>query len=88
MHRQERHIESDEHNPEGNAPQPIGQLLSTDQRIEVIDASNDRKDDTTDHNIVHVCHDEVRVVRLEVERGKCNHHARQPATHEDHQAPH
>ena len=85
VHRQEGQVEAAEDQPERPAPQPLRQLLLLDEREEVIDPRDHRKDHTPEQRVMQVRHHEIRVMRLEIERRQRQHHTRQPAHGEDRQ---
>ena len=64
----------------------LGELLAADEREEVIEAGDDRKDGAADQHVVQMADDEEGVVGLEVERRQRHHHARQAAQHEGREA--
>ena len=85
MHRQEGNVEADEHQPEGDPPEAVGQRLAAHQREEIVEAGNHRKQHAADQYVVQVSDDEIGVVGLEVERRQRHHHAGQAAKYEDRQ---
>jgi hypothetical protein len=82
VHWEEGEIESDQHQPEGNVSQALGELPAGRERKEIVEARDDRKDRAANQHRVEMTDDEVRVVRLQVERGHGHHDAGQSAKHE------
>ena len=73
VHRHERDVEADEHQPEREASEPLGQHLSVDQRVVVVEPGQQRKNRAADEHRVQMGDDEEGVVGLKVE-GRDGHH--------------
>jgi hypothetical protein len=83
VHREERDVEEHEHEPEVPAAEPLVEQAARDLREPVIEGGEEREENAADEHVMEVRDDEVRVVRLPVERHRRQHHAREPAEHED-----
>ena len=75
VHGEERHVEADEQQPEGDLAQAVVHHPADDLRIPEIDAADQWKDRAAQQHVVEVRHDVVRVVDLEIERDRCQRHA-------------
>ena len=64
-------------------PEPLAQHPSGDLREPVVEGAEQREDRAADQHVVEMRDDEVGVVHLQVERHRREHHAGQPADHED-----
>ena len=73
MHGQEGNIEPDEHEPEGPSAEPLRQLAFRKDWHPVIETCKERKHHPANQDIMHVGHDEIRVMGLPIERdhGPC-----------------
>jgi hypothetical protein len=85
MHRQEGRVEADEHQPEHPLAQPVGHHPPRRMRNPVIGPAEQREHHPADQYVMQMRHDEIAVMRLQVERHRRQHHAGQPAQHEDEQ---
>ncbi|MNQ72592.1 hypothetical protein D3C85_873000 [compost metagenome] len=83
MHGKERHVKAHEHQPERPAAQPFRQGAPADQGRPVIERREQRKHHAAEQDVMQVRHDEVGIVRLQVEGNHGHHHAGQPAQHKD-----
>ena len=84
MHRQERQVEADEHEPEHPAAENVAARPSSARHLgePVIDAADHREDVDADQHVVEVGDDEIGVGQLPVEREAGGHQARYAADDE------
>ena len=68
VHRSERQVQPDEHQPEVDLAQPLVEQLAGVLRQPVVGGGEEREGDAADQHVVQVADDEVRVVGLQVER--------------------
>lgn len=66
-----------------HCPSLLAQQASRDLREPVIHTAEQRKYAAADQHIVEMCNDEIRIVQLQVERHRRDHHACEPAEHKD-----
>ncbi len=87
VHREEGHVKAHEHQPETPAAQPLGQGPLADERCPVIEGREQRKHHAAEQHVMQMRHDEVSVVRLQVERDHGDHDAGQAADDEHEEEP-
>ena len=85
VHREERDVEAEEHQPEHPAPERLGQHGAAHHRGPVVERREQRKDHPADQHVVEMRDHEVGVVHLEIERHHGDHHAGESAEREDEQ---
>ena len=83
VHHEEGQVEADEDQPERRLAYPHHPLAPGDVRQPVIGGGQHREDEPADQHIMEMRGDEGGVVRLRIERHHRQHHAGQPAQHED-----
>ena len=79
VHREERHVEADEEQPEIPLAEPLAQHAAGDLREPVVERAEQREHRAADQHVVEMRDDEERVVHLQVERHRREHHAGQAA---------
>ena len=84
---EERQVEADEHQHEVHPAPALVQQPAGELREPVVDAGEQRERRAAEQHVVHVGDDEVRVVELEVDGRRGEHHAGQPAGQEQEQEP-
>ncbi|MNI00884.1 hypothetical protein D3C73_537000 [compost metagenome] len=85
MHREEADIKADKHQPEGHLAPGIGKLLSCHEGEIIVDAGDDREEHAADDHVVQMRNNEIRIMRLPIERHERHHHAGQATDGEDRQ---
>src|SRR5690625_6496243 len=89
MHGEERHVEADEHKYDLKGTQAGVKHPSSDFRPPVVNGRKYGEDHAAYEHIMEVCHHEIRVVHLQIERQHRHHDACDAAGHKDkHEAEH
>ncbi len=82
VHGEEGEIEEDEGQPEVEMPQPVVHHAAEHLGEPVVDAGEGAEDGTAEDHVVDVGHDEVRVLDVDIHRGRGHEDARQTADDE------
>src|SRR6185369_9877459 len=77
MHRVESQMEADREKPKMPEPQFAVQQPAESLRIPVVEACEERVEETANQNVMKVSDDEVRIRELPIERNNGQHHSSQ-----------
>src|SRR5215203_3432520 len=83
MHREKDEIETDEHQQEIYDAEFFAQKPAAPFRKPVIKRAEQRENRAADQHVMKMRDDEKRIVELQIERHRGEHHARQSAHHEN-----
>ena len=83
VHREERDVDPDEHQSEHPAAGALGQRSRADEGNPVVERREQRKHHPADQHVMQMRDDEIRIVRLPVERDQRHHDTGQAAKHEN-----
>src|SRR5690606_19395924 len=83
VHRQEGQIHTDEHHPEVELSQPLGEHPPGQFRVPEVDPGEEGEDEATDEDVMKVGDQEVAVVHLLVEGHRRDHDPGDAAQYED-----
>src|SRR6185503_1021676 len=77
MHRVERQMEADREKPEMPEPEFAVKQPAESFRVPVVEAREERVEETANQNVMKVRDDEVRIRELPIERNNGQHHSSQ-----------